>query len=61
VPIYLWHGLISGRSLLFNALLVPAVLAGALTGRWLVRHMSERIFELLVVSLTVLSTVLLFV
>jgi len=61
VPIYLWHGLISGRSLLFNALLVPAVLAGALTGRWLVRHMSERIFEFLVVSLTVLSTVLLFV
>jgi uncharacterized membrane protein YfcA len=61
VPIYLWHGLISHRSLHFNAALVPAVVLGAGTGRWLVSRMSERFFEFLVVSLTAVSTLLLFV
>ncbi len=61
IPIYTWHGLIGARSLSFDAALVPAVLAGAVTGRWLVGHMSERFFELLVVILTVASTILLFV
>lgn len=61
VPIYTWHGLISARSLAFDATLVPAVLFGSGTGRWLVRRMSDRFFEFLVISLTGASTLLLFV
>lgn len=60
VPIYTWHGLFSPRSLLFDALLIPAVALGAVSGRWLVEHIPERVFEASVVALTVLSTVLLF-
>ena len=61
VPIYLWHGLITRQSLTFDATLVPVVLLGATTGRWLVSRMSDQFFELLVVALTAASTLLLFV
>jgi uncharacterized protein len=60
MPIYAWHGLISPRSLAFDALMIPAVALGAVSGRWLVEHIPERVFEVLVVALTVISTVLLF-
>ncbi len=60
VPIYLGHGLISRASLGFDATLVPMVFVGAATGRWLVSRMSPRVFEVLVVMLTVASTLLLF-
>ncbi len=60
VPIYLWHGLIGPRSLMFDALVSPAVLAGAVAGRWLVDKIPQRLFDWLVVALTVLSTLLLF-
>ncbi len=61
LPIYTFHGLIGRHSLAFDAALVPVILLGARTGRWLVNHMSERVFEVLVVVLTTASTVLLFV
>ncbi|MBI1785992.1 MAG: sulfite exporter TauE/SafE family protein [Acidobacteria bacterium] len=60
IPIYTWHGLFSGRSLAFDALLVPAVLAGALTGRSLLHAIPARVFETLVIGLTAVSTLLLF-
>jgi uncharacterized protein len=59
VPIYLYHGLIGRQSLVFDAMMVPAVLCGAVTGRWLVDRMPERLFEILVVALTAVSTLLL--
>jgi hypothetical protein len=61
VPIYWGHGLISRNSLGFDALMIPMVLLGAGTGRWLVYRMSPRVFETLVVALTLVSTLLLFV
>jgi uncharacterized protein len=61
IPIYLGHGLISQTSLAFNGILVPAVLAGALAGRWLLYRMPAGLFEFLVVSLTVISTVLMLI
>jgi uncharacterized protein len=61
MPIYLWHGLITRPSLTFDAMLVPVVVLGAGTGRWLVSRMSEKFFEFLVVALTAASTLLLFV
>jgi uncharacterized membrane protein YfcA len=60
VPIYLGHGLISRASLGFDVTLAPMVFVGAATGRWLVDRMSPRVFEVLVVTLTVVSTLLLF-
>jgi uncharacterized protein len=60
VPIYMWHGLFSRQSLIFDGLMIPAVLAGALTGRWIISHISPRVFEIVVVGLTFVSTLLLF-
>jgi len=60
IPIYVYHGLIGLQSLAFNVLMVPAVLLGAVLGRWVVDHIPERLFEAIVVTLTVGSTILLF-
>lgn len=59
-PLYWYHGLFSAESLKFNLWMFPPVLAGALTGRWLISRIPEKVFEILIVSLTALSTVLLF-
>jgi uncharacterized protein len=60
IPIYLYHGLISRQSLHFDLLMVPAVVLGSITGRWLVDHIPAKVFEFLVVTLTAVSTLLLF-
>jgi hypothetical protein len=60
VPIYAWHGLFSRQSLTFGAMMVPAVMAGAFAGRWLLHRISPKTFEASVVVLTILATVLLF-
>jgi uncharacterized membrane protein YfcA len=60
VPIYAYHGMFSSQSLTFDAITVPAVFAGSMTGRWLVHRIPARLFELLVVILTAGSTILLF-
>jgi hypothetical protein len=60
VPIYAWHGLFSRQSLTFNALMIPAVVAGAIAGRWAIHRISPAAFEGLVLILTALSTLLLF-
>jgi len=59
-PIYAWYHLYSRTSLLFDLLMVPAVLAGAFAGQWLVRHMPQRVFEVLVIGLTAVSVLFLF-
>ncbi len=60
VPIYTYHGLFSRTSLTFDALMFPAVLGGALTGRWIINHIPPKVFEATVIVLTAASTVLLF-
>lgn len=59
-PIYAWYHLLSRASLTFNLMEVPLVLAGALTGRWLVRVMPQNVFESLVLVLTALCSIALF-
>ena len=59
-PVYAWYHLYSWASLLFDLLMVPAVLAGALAGRWLIRHTPQRVFEVAVIALTALSCLFLF-
>ncbi|MBK5290984.1 MAG: sulfite exporter TauE/SafE family protein [Acidobacteriia bacterium] len=60
IPIYLWHGLITPASLRFDAFMIPAILTGAVAGRWLVGRIPMRAFEIAVVVLTILSTLMLF-
>jgi uncharacterized protein len=60
VPIYAWHGLIDRPSLTFDAFLIPAVIFGAVSGRWIVSRIPQRLFDALVVVLTAVSTLLLF-
>jgi hypothetical protein len=43
-----WNlGLIHGSSLLFNLVLVPAIVVGTFTGRWLIRYIQQDLFEAL--------------
>ena len=60
IPIYAWHGLFSWQSLAFDAILVPAAVAGAMTGRWVFNHIPQRVFEVIVLSFTAVATLLLF-
>ena len=60
IPIYAWHGLFSRTSLIFDAVLIPAVLLGALAGRWLLGRIPPHVFEALVIVMTAASTILLF-
>lgn len=60
VPIYSYHGLFSKQSLAFDAIVAPAVLLGAMSGRWLVQRLQPAVFEWLVVGLTGLAAILLF-
>jgi uncharacterized protein len=60
VPIYASRGMFTRQSLLFDLILVPVVLAGALTGKWLVQHISPAVFEWLVILLTAAAIPLLF-
>jgi len=59
-PVYAWYHLYTRASLTFDLLMVPAVLAGALSGRWLIRHMAQSVFEVLVIALTAVSCLFLF-
>jgi hypothetical protein len=60
VPFMVGLGMITPASLLTNLLLAPAVLAGALAGRWIVRRLNQRWFELTALGLTFLAGLKLF-
>jgi len=59
VPFMVSLGLITPQSFEFNLLLAPAVLLGALAGRWLLIRIDQRLFEQLVLSLSAVAGVLL--
>jgi hypothetical protein len=59
-PVYAWYHLYSRASVIFDLLMVPAVLLGALAGQWLIRHMAQNVFEVLVIALTAVSCLFLF-
>lgn len=60
IPIYGARGMIDGTSLLFDALMLPAVATGALLGRAALRRFPQRAFEVVVLTLTAAATLLLF-
>jgi uncharacterized membrane protein YfcA len=50
VPFSLGLGLIHTDTLLFNLALAPAILAGLFAGRWLLHHVSQKIFDGLILA-----------
>jgi uncharacterized membrane protein YfcA len=60
VPVYMHHGMITGTSLAFDAAMLPASVAGALTGRWLLQRIPQALFERAVITLAFVATAMLF-
>jgi uncharacterized membrane protein YfcA len=52
VPFMAGLGMITTASFLTNLLLAPAVVAGALAGRWVVRRINQQWFEIIALGLT---------
>jgi uncharacterized protein len=59
VPFMVDLGLITTQSFSFNLVLAPAVLLGALAGRWLLKHVNQNVFEQLVLLLSAIGGILL--
>jgi uncharacterized membrane protein YfcA len=59
IPIYAGYHLFSRASLTFNALMVPAVIVGALAGRWIVTRIPQVVFDALIIVVTAASVGLL--
>ncbi|MFD9005549.1 sulfite exporter TauE/SafE family protein [Streptomyces sp. NPDC059582] len=57
VPFSVGLGLIDGRSLLLDAVLVVFVVPGALFGKWAVNRINQRLFERLVIAATIVGGV----
>lgn len=57
VPFSVQLDLITGPSLLIDAMLVPAVLAGAMLGRWCIARLDQARFERIVLVVTVAASV----
>jgi uncharacterized membrane protein YfcA len=55
VPFSIALGLIQGPTLLLNLVLTPAVVAGVLGGRWLVRRVPQQIFDRLILAFAALA------
>jgi uncharacterized protein len=55
VPFSIGLGLITAPGLLIDLVLVPVVVIGALSGRWLAGRLDQRLFERLVIVFTVLG------
>jgi len=61
VPFSIGLGLITVPGLLLDLVLVPAVVGGALFGRWLADRLDQKLFERLVLVLTVVGAVYLLI
>ena len=59
VPFMVDLGLITTQSFSFNLMLAPAVLLGALAGRWLLKRVNQSLFEQLVLLLSAIGGILL--
>jgi len=59
VPFMVSLGLITLHSFGFNLLLAPAVVLGAIAGRWLVIRINQALFEKIVLTLSAIAGVLL--
>ena len=60
-PIYVWHDLYSREGFAFNLTMVPIILVGNVLGVWIVHRIPQRVFEMLIIVLTLLSSITFFV
>jgi uncharacterized membrane protein YfcA len=56
VPIYASRGMITPTSLAIDAWLLPAIVAGALTGRWLYARLPQKLFERVVLAIAAVAS-----
>jgi len=54
-PFMISLGLINGGSLVLDLYLLPAMLAGAWLGKWILHRMNQRVFENIALILTLLA------
>jgi uncharacterized membrane protein YfcA len=59
VPFMVKLGLITWSSVDFNLLLAPAVVAGALAGRWLITRINQRLFEEIALGMSAIAGIVL--
>ncbi|WP_375385327.1 sulfite exporter TauE/SafE family protein [uncultured Microbacterium sp.] len=57
LPFSIGLGLITGPELLLDLVLVPAVVGGALIGRWLANRLNQALFDRLVIGLTIVGAI----
>lgn len=57
VPFLAAIGLFDSHVLLMDAVLVPFVVLGAFAGLWLARRMKQRVFDVIVIALTIVGAV----
>lgn len=50
IPFSAGQGLIQADTLLFNAVLVPVIVGGLFLGRWLLAHVSQKLFDGLILA-----------
>lgn len=55
MPFSAWVGVIHGSSLVLDAILLPAVILGLLSGRWLLAHISQRVFDSVLLAFAALA------
>ena len=60
LPIYAANHLFSRASVTFDLLMVPPAVCGAIAGLWMVRRISQRYFDGLIIVLSVISSLFLF-
>ena len=60
IPIYAFYGLFSRESLVFDLLMIPAVLSGATAGVTINRNIPQKLFDILFIVLTAISAIFLF-
>jgi len=55
IPFSAGLGLIHGQTLLFNAVLIPAIVFGLVSGRWMVKRIPQRLFDGLLLAFVALA------
>ena len=58
IPFSASLGLIHAQTLLFNAVLVPAIVIGLFLGRWLLAHVPQRLFDGLILAFAAVAALL---
>ncbi|MEK0450175.1 MAG: hypothetical protein RL088_2443 [Verrucomicrobiota bacterium] len=58
IPFSAGLGLIHAQTLMFNAVLVPGIVAGLFLGRWLLAHVPQRLFDGLILAFAAIAALM---